>query len=141
MAENEKGAGASGGAPQFKMGNAGREIKRRIDTVSEAAQLVSSEAAPEGDVSLVASAVLIGLGALIEAELLPGMLIGAAAVLASRWMPDLLGGVVRPTVKTAIKVGYVAVSKTSEVVSEAAKQFQDMLAEARSEHEAAQIAH
>jgi hypothetical protein len=81
--------------------------------------------------SLLTSAALIGIGALIEPELLAGMAIGAGIVFASKWIPDLVGGVLRPVVKTAVKAGYAA----AEVVSEATEQVQDMVAEVRADHE------
>ncbi len=81
--------------------------------------------------SWLTTAALIGVGALIEPELLAGMAIGAGIVLVSKWMPDLVGGVLRPVVKTVVKAGYAA----AEVISEATEEVQDMAAEARAEHE------
>ncbi len=81
--------------------------------------------------SLLSSAVLIGIGALIEPELLLGMAIGAGIVLASNRLPNLVGDVLRPMVKTAVKAGYAA----AEAVSEAAEQVQDIVAEVRAEEE------
>jgi len=93
-------------------------------------------AAQDGAPSLLSSAVLIGIGALIEPELFVGMAIGGGLVYASKWLPDLVGGVLRPVVKTAVKAGYAAV----EVVSAATEHVQDMVAEVRAEQgkEAAQ---
>jgi hypothetical protein len=81
--------------------------------------------------SLLSTAVLIGIGALIEPELLVGMAIGAGIVYGSRYLPDLVGGVLRPMVRTVVKAGYA----TAEVVSEATEQVQDMVAELRAERE------
>jgi len=63
------------------------------------------------------------------------MLIGAGLVLASSWLPDIVTDVVRPVAKTAVKAGYAAVAKASEVMAEASEQLQDMVAEARAEQE------
>ncbi len=83
--------------------------------------------------SVLTTAALIGVAALIAPELLVGMAIGAGVAMASNWMPDLVGGTVRPMVKTAIKAGYAAASMAREVVAEASESVQDLVAEARAE--------
>ncbi len=100
----------------------GMEHKGRV-----AAQRAERDAEP----SLLSSAVLIGIGALIEPELLVGMAIGAGIVFASRYTSGLMGGVLRPVVRTAVKAGYAA----AEVVSEVTEQVQDAVAEIRAEAE------
>jgi hypothetical protein len=85
----------------------------------------------ENQPSLLTSAALIGIGSLIEPELLAGMVIGAGIVFASRWLPDLMGGVLRPAVKTTVRAGYAV----AEAVSEAVEQTQDIVAEIRAERE------
>jgi hypothetical protein len=85
--------------------------------------------------SKVATAAIIGLGAaLIEVELIPGMLIGAAAVLAPSLFPKL-GIVLRPLIKTTVKAGYALAARTRETMAEAGEQFQDLVAEAKAEAE------
>ncbi len=84
--------------------------------------------------SMLATGALIGVAALIQPELLLGMAVGAGIVMASGWLPDLVGATVRPLVKTAIKAGYAAATMTREIVSEASESVQDMLAEARAEN-------
>ena len=85
--------------------------------------------------SRLATVAAVGLGvALIEAELIPGMLIGIGAMLA----PNLLekfGAGLRPLVKSAVRAGYAVVEKTREAVAEASEQYQDIVAEVKSEHE------
>ena len=83
--------------------------------------------------AFVASAALIGIGALLEPELLGGMLLGAGAVYVSRGLP-LIGGVLRPLVKTVVRVGYAAGAKASEMIAEASEEVQDMVAEARADY-------
>lgn len=83
--------------------------------------------------AFVASAALLGIGALIEPELLGGMLLGAGVVYVSRNLP-LIGGVLRPLVKTAVRVGYAAGAKASEMIAEASEEVQDMVAEARADY-------
>jgi len=80
--------------------------------------------------SITASAVILGMGALIAPELLPGMLIGAGAVLVSGQVSEIFGSVARPLLKSAIRTGYSAAS----ALAEASEQFQDAVAEVRAEH-------
>jgi len=91
--------------------------------------------------SLITSAALIGIGALIEPELLAGMAIGASIVLVSKWVPNIFGDVVRPIAKTAVKAGYAAVAATREVVAEVTEEVEDMMAEVRAEHESGEHLH
>jgi hypothetical protein len=84
---------------------------------------------------VITSAALIGIGVLIEPELLAGAAIGAGIILGFGWVGALVSGAVRPVVKTAVKTGYVAVARTRKIVAEAAEGVQDMVAEARAEHE------
>ncbi len=86
-------------------------------------------------VSIVSAAALLGLGALVESEMLAGIAIGAGLVLAARAVSTLSTNVVRPLAKSAIKAGYAAASKVSELAAEAGEEVQDLVAEARSEYE------
>jgi hypothetical protein len=83
--------------------------------------------------SMLTTGALIGVAALVQPELLVGMAVGAGIAIASNWVPDLVGGTVRPLVKTAIKAGYAATTMAREMVSEASESVQDIVAEARSE--------
>ena len=83
--------------------------------------------------SMLTTGALIGVAALIQPELLVGMAVGAGIAMASSWLPDLVGGTVRPLVKTAIKAGYTAATMAREMVSEATECVLDIVAEARSE--------
>jgi Protein of unknown function (DUF5132) len=83
--------------------------------------------------SMLTTGALIGVAALVQPELLVGMAVGAGIAMASNWLPDLVGGTVRPLVKTAIKAGYAAATMAREMVSEASESVQDMVAEARAE--------
>jgi hypothetical protein len=94
----------------------------------------TTEDASDQATSLLTSAALIGVGALLEPELLGGMLLGAGAVYVARTLP-IVGGVLRPMMKSAIKFGYAAASRMNEVVSEASEDVQDLIAEARSEYQ------
>jgi hypothetical protein len=87
--------------------------------------------------SQVATVAAIGLGvALIEAELIPGMLIGAAAVLAPKLLPGL-GNALRPVVKGVVRAGYSLGNRAKETFAEAGEQLQDIVAEVKAETEPA----
>jgi len=84
----------------------------------------------------IATAALVGVGvAILEPELIPGILIGAGAVLAPRILPAL-GGLLRPMVKGIVKAGYSAAISVREVMAEAGEEVEDMVAEVKAEHEA-----
>jgi hypothetical protein len=97
-------------------------------------------ATEDGDVdadtgsSLAATVVTGAVVALLAPELLPGMALGVAAVMAPRIMPSL-GNVFRPLLKTAVRAGYATVNTTRELAAEAGEQMQDMMAEVRAEQE------
>ncbi len=85
--------------------------------------------------SQIATVAAIGIGAaLIEAELIPGILIGMAAMLAPRIFPRL-GNALRPLVKSAVRAGYALADKTKELAAETSEQLQDIVAEVKSEGE------
>jgi hypothetical protein len=82
-------------------------------------------------VAKVATIAVIGVGAaLIATELIPGMLIGLAAA----FLPGL-GPKLRPMFKSTVRAGYAAVQKTREVVAEASESMEDVVAEAKADHE------
>ena len=70
--------------------------------------------------------------ALIEVDLIPGMLIGVAAMLAPNLLPKIGNGL-RPLIKEAVRAGYNVASKAKETVAEAGEQFQDIVAEVKAE--------
>jgi hypothetical protein len=85
--------------------------------------------------SRLATVAVVGLGvALIEAELIPGMLIGIGAMLAPNLMSKFGAGL-RPLIKGAMRAGYALAEKAKETVAEASEQYQDMVAEVHSEQD------
>ena len=80
--------------------------------------------------SFAAAALVLGGIALLQPELIPGMAIGAAVALFSGSMPNLAAGL-RPMAKAAVRAAYNA----AEVIAEATEEIQDLVAEARAEHE------
>lgn len=103
------------------------------------APAASKQALPESGLeregASFATAALIGVGvAILEPELIPGMLIGAGAWAAPKVIPAL-GGMLRPMAKGLIKAGYSAGMAVREMVAEASEQVEDIVAEARAEHQ------
>lgn len=87
------------------------------------------------NVGSVATAATVVVGAaLLEAELIPGLVIGAGAVLLGMMFPQVRHAV-RPVLKTAVRAGLTVVDKAREVAAEAGEQVQDVVAEVRSERE------
>jgi hypothetical protein len=76
---------------------------------------------------------LIGVATLVAPELFVGMAVGAGIAMVSGWLPDLVGGTMRPLVKTAIKAAYGAATMAREMISEASESVSDIVAEARAE--------
>jgi hypothetical protein len=88
----------------------------------------------------VASALTVGVifvsAALIEATLIPGMIVGAAAVLAPKYIPKIGAGL-EPIVKSAVRGAYKFGQKAREVVAEAQEHVNDIVAEVNAEQELA----
>jgi hypothetical protein len=83
--------------------------------------------------SRLATVAAVGIGvALIEVELIPGMLIGIGAMLAPNLL-NRLGSGLRPLIKGAVRAGYALVEQTKETMAEASEQYQDIVAEVESE--------
>jgi hypothetical protein len=88
----------------------------------------------------LATAALVGVGvAIFQPELIPGILIGAGAVLAPRFLPAM-GNVFRPLLKGAVRAGYGVATTVREAVAEASEQVEDIVAEARAEQQHAEPA-
>src|SRR5262249_38962935 len=84
----------------------------------------------------LATAVVVG-GAIaaLEPELIPGILVGVGATMVPKLLPAV-GTILRPVVKTVVKVGYEVVASAREAAAEVGEQFEDMVAEAEAEREA-----
>jgi hypothetical protein len=75
---------------------------------------------------LLASAALIGVGLLIEPELLGGALVGAGIV----YGLPAVSQIMRPIATTAVQLGYSAVASIGDLVAEARHQVQGIVANA-----------
>lgn len=78
-----------------------------------------------------AAAVIVG-AALIEVELIPGLVIGAGAILLGKLFPEITD-YVRPVIKGALRAGYSATHKVRQIISEANEQVNDLVAEVKQE--------
>jgi hypothetical protein len=115
-----------------------RAAQPQVETQQSGTALASFAEPDDGDTfgSRMATVAAIGLGvALIEVELIPGMLIGVAAMMAPKLLPRLGNGL-KPLLKSAMRAGYAIADKTRETMAEAGEQFQDIVAEVKSEHHA-----
>ncbi len=77
------------------------------------------------------AAIIIG-AALIEVELLPGLIIGAGAILLGKIFPEI-SGYVRPAVKGMVRAGFNATHKVRQIIAEANEQVSDLVAEVKQE--------
>ena len=93
-------------------------------------------AAEAGGVA-AAAAIVVG-AALIEVELIPGLIIGAGAILLGKLFPEL-GAYARPAIKGAVRAGFSMTQKARAVMAEASEQVHDLVAEVK--HEQADSAH
>ena len=88
-----------------------------------------------GDAASVATAAAIVVGAaLIEVELIPGLIIGAGAILLGKLFPEM-GSYVRPAIKGAVRAGFFMSQKAREVMAETSEQVHDLVAEVKHEQE------
>jgi hypothetical protein len=88
-----------------------------------------------GDAASVATAATIVVGAaLIEAELIPGLIIGAGAILLGKLFPEM-GAYVRPAIKGALRAGFFMTQKAREVMAETSEQVHDLVAEVKHEQD------
>jgi hypothetical protein len=111
-------------------------LKAAASHVQAGARDVLAEAGLQREGPSMATVVLVGAGvAIVEPELIPGMLIGAGAWLAPKLLPSI-GSMLRPAVKGIVKAAYSATTSVREMAAEASEQIEDMVAEAKAEQQA-----
>jgi hypothetical protein len=82
-----------------------------------------------GDAASIATTAAIVVGAaMIEVELIPGLVIGAGAILLGKFFPEM-SAYVRPAIKGAIRAGFFVSQKAREVMAETTEQMHDLVAE------------
>jgi hypothetical protein len=112
-----------------------------LDSSAEHAASTGAEAADQGGkdrsnvVATVATVAVVGIGAVVfEAALLPGIVLGVAAMWLPQYFPKMgeaLNPLFRSTVRGAYKIG----QKTREMMAEAQEQVRDIVAEVHAEGE------
>jgi Protein of unknown function (DUF5132) len=84
-------------------------------------------------VTVAATVGVVAAGvALFEVALLPGMVIGVAAMLAPKYVPKM-GAALNPLFKSTVRSAYKFGRKTREMVAEAKEQVHDIVAEVHAE--------
>lgn len=85
----------------------------------------------------VATVVVVAAGAaLFEAALLPGLLLGVAAMAAPKYLPKLASSL-NPLFKSTVRGTYKFAQKSKEMFAEAHEQVHDIVAEVKAENETA----
>jgi hypothetical protein len=103
------------------------EYDQRLSTES-----VQTNSEDPGDLfPMVATVVGVG-AAVFEAALLPGLVLGVAAMCVPRYFPEI-GSALQPLFKSAVRGASRIAQKTREVVAEAHEQIQDIVAEVDAE--------
>jgi hypothetical protein len=84
-------------------------------------------------VATVATVAVVGVAAVaFEAALLPGIVLGVAAVALPRYFPKM-GEALNPLFRTTVRGAYKLGRKTKEMVAEAQEQVHDIVAEVHAE--------
>jgi hypothetical protein len=84
-------------------------------------------------VATVATVAVVGVGAAIfEAALLPGLVLGVAAMWAPQYFPKM-GEALNPLFRSTVRGAYKLGNKTREFVAEAQEQVHDIVAEVHAE--------
>jgi hypothetical protein len=100
---------------------------------AEAPKVEQNGSAKDDGISSVAAIGIVAVGAaLIEAALIPGIVIGVAAALAPKYVPQL-GDKLRPLFKSTVGGLYKLGQKTREAVAETRERVQDLVAEVTAE--------
>jgi hypothetical protein len=105
----------------------------------------TEDAAPAAEdrsdmVATVATVAVVGVAALaFEAALLPGIVLGVAAVAAPKYVPKL-GAALNPLFRSAVRGSYKIGQKTKEMLAEAHEQVNDIVAEVHAEGDVAKPA-
>jgi hypothetical protein len=84
-------------------------------------------------VATVATVAVVGVGAAIfEAALLPGLVLGVAAMWAPQYFPKM-GEALNPLFRSTVRGAYKLGNKTREMMAEAQEQVHDIVAEVHAE--------
>lgn len=88
-------------------------------------------------VATVATVAVVGVAAAaFEAALLPGIVLGVAAVAVPRYLPKI-GAALNPLFRSTVRGAYKIGQKTKEIMAEAQEQVHDIVAEVHAEGDVA----
>ncbi len=91
-------------------------------------------------VATVATVAVVGIGAAaLEAALLPGIVLGVAAMWVPKYLPKM-GAALNPIFRSTVRGVYKVGQKTREMVAEAQEQVHDIVAEVHAEGDVDQAA-
>jgi hypothetical protein len=123
-------------------GDGNGSLEAAPQLVEETAQADAAEAAEAADeaeidrsdiVATVATVAVVGVGAAVfEAALLPGLVLGVAAMWLPQYFPKM-GEAVNPLLRSTVRGVYKLGHKTREMVAEAQEQVHDIVAEVHAE--------
>ncbi|MGA8654010.1 MAG: DUF5132 domain-containing protein [Xanthobacteraceae bacterium] len=109
----------------------------------EAPETEGAEAAGEDRsdmVATVATVAVVGIAAAaFEVALLPGIVLGVAAVAAPKYLPKM-GAALNPLFRSTVRGAYKIGQKTREMMAEAHEQVNDIVAEVHAEGDVSQTA-
>jgi hypothetical protein len=117
-----------------------------LETAVEPVESAETEALDEGSddrgdmVATVATVAVVGVAAAaFEVALLPGIVLGVAAVAAPRYFPKM-GAALNPLFRSTVRGAYKLGHKTREMMAEAQEQFHDIAAEVHAEKDVEPVA-
>lgn len=114
-------------------GHAGADEAARHDPAGQTAANGRGQDGRSELVATVATVGTIGVGAAVfEAALLPGLVLGVAAMWAPRYLRQT-GAALRPVFRSSIRGAYKLGQKTREMIAEAQEQVHDIVAEVHAE--------
>jgi hypothetical protein len=107
-----------------------------VKSEPEAADPIDAAETDQSDIVLTAATVaVVGVGVIVfEAALLPGLVLGVAAMLAPKVLPSL-GAALNPLFKSTVRGAYQVSRKTKEMMAEAHEHVNDIVAEVNSDAE------
>jgi hypothetical protein len=118
--------------------NGGLKTAAENETATENLDSSVETAEPETEdrsdvVATVATVAVVGVAAAaFEAALLPGIVLGVAAVAVPRYLPQI-GAALNPLFRSTVRGAYKLSSKTREMMAEAQEQVHDIVAEVHAE--------
>jgi Protein of unknown function (DUF5132) len=106
-------------------------------TAAEGSETETPETAENSDrselIATAATVAVVGVGAAVfEAALLPGIVLGVAAMWAPQYFPKM-GEALNPLFRSTVRGAYKLGNKTREFVAEAQEQVHDIVAEVHAE--------